>query len=60
MSKKKDREVIDYRFCPVCGSKNIVVYTFEKFLKRKIIICCWGSCKKEYNVNKFSNRINFY
>lgn len=60
MSKKKDRAVINYRFCPVCGSKNIVVYTLKKFLKRKIIICCWGNCEKEYNVSKFSNRINFY
>lgn len=44
MSKKKDRENISYRYCPICGGRQIIVYS-EKIFKTKYYINCY-KCNK--------------
>lgn len=44
MSKKKDRENTSYRYCPMCGGRQIIVYS-EKIFKTKYYINCY-KCNK--------------
>ena len=39
MSDKKDIENTSYRYCPLCGGKQIIVYS-EKIFKTKYYIYC--------------------
>lgn len=50
MSKKKDRADTNYRNCPVCGSKRIIVWQKGR-IKRKTHICC-GICNKDIEVKE--------
>lgn len=43
MSKRKDRLNTSYRYCPICGHKQISVKKFGKLFP-KYCICCW-KCK---------------
>lgn len=50
MSKRKDRLYSEYRYCPICGSKYIVIGKKKKrFRKEKTYIYC-GICKKHIKV----------
>lgn len=43
MSKKKDRLNTTYRYCPICGGKQIFIIT-KNISKKKYIYCC--KCNK--------------
>lgn len=55
MSKKKDREDINYRNCPVCGSKAIIVY-IKKLFKRTYVYC--RMCNENIRVKKVYRKEN--
>lgn len=45
MSKKRDRLNKEYRFCPICGRKTIIIVTEGRLWKEKTYIECF-SCRK--------------
>lgn len=51
MSKKKDRSNTEFRNCPICGSKAIIVNKFRKnFRTKKVTYIECQNCRKETKV----------
>lgn len=51
MSKKKDRQDTNYRYCPMCGGKQIIVYLSKKIFKYKKYIYCY-KCQKNIEIKE--------
>ena len=49
MSKRKDRMNTNFRCCPMCGGKQIIVYITKKRFKEKTFIYCY-KCQKNIDV----------
>lgn len=51
MSKKKDRQDTNYRYCPNCGGKQIIVSEITRKLKKITILNCYA-CEKKFRVKE--------
>lgn len=57
MSKKKNRQDTNYRYCPMCGGKRIFVWIENNIFKSKTFIhCC--NCNKDIQVLKHYRKRN--
>lgn len=57
MSKKKDREDTNYRYCSACGRKQIIVYLSRKLFKYKTYIYCYN-CQNDFEIKKVYRKRN--